>query len=39
MKELILIIGGIYGTLAVIFGAFGAHGFKKDCASRAIEKF
>ena len=29
MKELVLIIGGVYGTLAVIFGAFGAHGLKK----------
>ena len=29
MKEFILIMGGTYGTLAVIFGAFGAHALKK----------
>ena len=29
MKEFVFIAGGIYGTLAVIFGAFGAHGLKK----------
>ena len=29
MKELVLILGGIYGCLAVIFGAFGAHALKK----------
>lgn len=29
MKEAVLIIGGIYGTLAVVFGAFGAHALKK----------
>lgn len=28
MKEFFLLIGGIYGTLAVIFGAFGAHALK-----------
>ena len=29
MKEFVLIIGGAYGALAVVFGAFGAHGLKK----------
>ncbi len=29
MKELILTVGGIYGGLSVLFGAFGAHALKK----------
>ena len=30
MKELVLIFGGIYGTLAVILGAFGAHALRRS---------
>lgn len=29
MKELVLIFGGVYGGLAVVLGAFGAHALKK----------
>lgn len=29
MKENLLILGGVYGGLAVLFGAFGAHALKK----------
>ena len=29
MKETVLIFGGIFGTLSVVFGAFGAHALKK----------
>lgn len=30
MKELVLIFGGIYGSLAVILGAFGAHALRRS---------
>ena len=39
MKELVLIISGIYGTLAVIFGAFGAHGLKKILDPEQLKSF
>ncbi len=39
MKELVLIIGGIYGTLAVIFGAFGAHALKKRFSADQLKSF
>ena len=39
MKEFILIIGGIYGALAVIFGAFGAHGLKKVLDAEQLKSF
>ncbi|MFD1095712.1 DUF423 domain-containing protein [Salegentibacter chungangensis] len=39
MKELVLIIGGIYGTLAVIFGAFGAHALKKRFTADQLKSF
>ena len=39
MKEFILIIGGIYGALAVIFGAFGAHGLKKYLDADQLKSF
>ena len=39
MKETVLIIGGIYGTLAVIFGAFGAHGLKKFLEPDQLKSF
>ncbi len=39
MKELVLVIGGVYGTLAVIFGAFGAHGLKKYLDDDQLKSF
>lgn len=39
MKELVLIAGGIYGTLAVIFGAFGAHVLKKKLSEDLLKSF
>ncbi|MDT0690236.1 DUF423 domain-containing protein [Salegentibacter sp. F188] len=39
MKELVLIIGGIYGTLAVVFGAFGAHALKKKLNNDQLKSF
>lgn len=39
MKELILICGGIYGTLAVILGAFGAHALKKKFTEDQLKSF
>lgn len=39
MKEVVLICGGIYGTLAVIFGAFGAHGLKKYLDPDQLKSF
>ena len=39
MKEIVLIIGGIYGALAVMFGAFGAHGLKKYLDFEQLKSF
>jgi uncharacterized membrane protein YgdD (TMEM256/DUF423 family) len=39
MKELVLICGGIYGALAVIFGAFGAHGLKNILDAEQLKSF
>lgn len=39
MKNLTLIIGGIYGLLSVILGAFGAHSFKKILSAERLESF
>lgn len=39
MKEIVLIIGGVYGTLAVIFGAFGAHALKKRFTQDQLKSF
>ena len=39
MKEIVLIIGGIYGTLAVVFGAFGAHGLKSKVSAEDLVIF
>lgn len=39
MKEAVLICGGIFGTLAVIFGAFGAHGLKKFLEQEQLKSF
>lgn len=39
MKELILTIGGIYGGLSVLFGAFGAHALKKRFTADLQQSF
>lgn len=39
MKNFTLIIGGIYGLLSVVLGAFGAHAFKKILAIERLESF
>ncbi|NJW52768.1 DUF423 domain-containing protein [Salinimicrobium oceani] len=39
MKEFILIMGGVYGALAVIFGAFGAHALKKNLDTEQLKSF
>lgn len=39
MKEIILIFGGVYGGLAVIFGAFGAHALKSRFNEDQLKSF
>ncbi len=39
MKELVLILGGCLGTLAVILGAFGAHALKKSFNTDQLKSF
>ncbi|MFC4164390.1 DUF423 domain-containing protein [Epilithonimonas zeae] len=39
MKNFTLIIGGIYGLLSVVLGAFGAHAFKKILSIERLESF
>lgn len=39
MKEIILLIGGIYGTLAVILGAFGAHALRRSFNDDQLRSF
>ncbi len=39
MKLLILTFGGVYGTLAVIFGAFGAHLLKRKLSVDQLKNF
>ena len=39
MKNLTLIIGGIYGLLSVVLGAFGAHKIKKILSIERLESF
>lgn len=39
MKELILTIGGVYGGLSVLFGAFGAHALKKRFTPELLQSF
>ena len=39
MKNFTLIIGGVYGLLSVILGAFGAHAFKKILSIERLESF
>lgn len=39
MKQLVLTIGAVYGFLAVILGAFGAHAFKKLLSPDKLASF
>ncbi|MHA6280772.1 DUF423 domain-containing protein [Salinimicrobium sp. CAU 1759] len=39
MQELVFITGGLYGAVAVIFGAFGAHGLKKYLNEDQLKSF
>ena len=39
MKTLTLIVGGIYGLLSVVLGAFGAHAFKKILSVERLDSF
>lgn len=39
MKQLVLIMGSLYGGLAVILGAFGAHAFKKILPAEKLISF
>ncbi|WBL20955.1 DUF423 domain-containing protein [Zunongwangia sp. HRR-M8] len=39
MKELFLVTGGIYGGLAVVLGAFGAHALKKKLSEDQQKSF
>lgn len=39
MKEIVLTFGALYGGLAVIFGAFGAHALKKRMNEDLLKSF
>lgn len=39
MKQIVLIVGGVYGILAIILGAFGAHAFKSLLTADKLESF
>lgn len=39
MKQLVLVMGSLYGGLAVILGAFGAHAFKKILPAEKLISF
>ncbi len=39
MKQTVLIIGSIYGMMAVILGALGAHAFKKILSEDKLQSF
>ena len=39
MKETVLICGGVYGALAVVLGAFGAHGLKTILGPEQLKSF
>ena len=39
MKEFIQIFGALYGMLAVVFGAFGAHALKKTFTEEQLKSF
>lgn len=39
MKQIVLVIGGIYGMLSIILGAFGAHAFKNLLTPDKLDSF
>lgn len=39
MKQLVLIVGAVYGFLSIILGAFGAHAFKKILSVEKLQSF
>lgn len=39
MKQIVLVIGGIYGMLSIILGAFGAHAFKNLLTTDKLDSF
>jgi len=39
MKQIILIVGALYGVISVILGAFGAHAFKKFLSPEKLASF
>lgn len=39
MKQIVLVIGGIYGMLSIILGAFGAHAFKNLVTPDKLDSF
>ena len=39
MKEIAMTFGALYGGLAVIFGAFGAHALKKRMSEELLKSF
>jgi uncharacterized membrane protein YgdD (TMEM256/DUF423 family) len=39
MEELIIVAGGIYGALAVILGAFGAHALKSKFTAEQLKNY
>jgi len=39
MKQLVLVIAGVYGLLSVILGAFGAHAFKSILSAEKLVSF
>lgn len=39
MNELVLIFATVYGCLAVVFGAFGAHALKRKLSPKQIASF
>lgn len=39
MKQIVLVIGAIYGMLSIILGAFGAHAFKNLLTPDKLDSF
>lgn len=39
MKQIVLVIGSVYGMLAIVLGAFGAHAFKSILSVNKLESF
>lgn len=39
MKQIVLVIGGIYGMLSIILGAFGAHAFTNLLTPDKLDSF